>query len=395
MINKKAFLTKAVEEGFKNKVNGYPLTLKHSKGRKLLDYKIYGNSVQDGTPTPDNPIEIQSVGELVTDTSDSNYGKYKIPVTVTGKNYNKTLPIHKYDYSLDYKKYNSTNIAILPKGTYTLSGDYMPTIQFFDINTNERILVPDAVTYNKNFVYSAWDNYALTPTTTFVKQATITVLKDLKITLASTVGELGEFQIEEGNKATEYEPYIEPKTTNIYLNEPLRKLGEYADYIDFKNKKIVRNIKESQINNSSLLNKFGGVKDYSAFFMIKNDLLDYGEEYKYNPPVRSNTFKFHPCGIANSNNSWTRNYQIGASVTANYKRMCFTLPNTITDIASAKEWLTENPIDYFYITSEPDDTETIELPNIPTNKGTNIITVDTTIQPSKIEAEYNSFEKEV
>ena len=195
-------------------------------------------------------------------------------------------------------------------------------------------------------------------------------------------------QLVEGKYTADTIPDKEPVTTNIYLNEPLRKIGDYTDYIDFKNKKIVRNIKESQINNSSLLNKFGGVKDYSAFFMIKNDLLDYGEEYKYNPPVRSNTFKFHPCGIANSNNSWTRNYQIGASVTANYKRMCFTLPNTITDIASAKEWLTENPIDYFYITSEPDDTETIELPNIPTNKGTNIITVDTTIQPSKIEVVY-------
>ena len=30
----------------------------------LINLKLYGNSVQDGTPAPDNPIEIQSVGEL-------------------------------------------------------------------------------------------------------------------------------------------------------------------------------------------------------------------------------------------------------------------------------------------------------------------------------------------
>lgn len=38
---------------------------------------IYGNSVQDGIPTPNNPIEIQSVGELQED------GTYIIPIKVT------------------------------------------------------------------------------------------------------------------------------------------------------------------------------------------------------------------------------------------------------------------------------------------------------------------------
>lgn len=37
----------------------------------------------------------------------------------------------------------------------------------------------------------------------------------------------------------QYEPYIEPIITNIYLDEPLRKIGDYADYIDFKDKKEV------------------------------------------------------------------------------------------------------------------------------------------------------------
>ena len=40
-----------------------PITLQKCKEANLVDYKIYGNSVQDGTPTPDNPIEIQSVGD--------------------------------------------------------------------------------------------------------------------------------------------------------------------------------------------------------------------------------------------------------------------------------------------------------------------------------------------
>ena len=52
----------------------------------LMGIKIYGNSVQDGTPAPDSPVEIQSVGELVTDESDEHYGKYKIPIKARGKN---------------------------------------------------------------------------------------------------------------------------------------------------------------------------------------------------------------------------------------------------------------------------------------------------------------------
>ena len=42
----------------------------------------------------------------------------------------------------------------------------------------------------------------------------------------------------------EYEPYIEPVTTNIYLNEPLRKLEDVEDYIDFENQRVVRYIEE-------------------------------------------------------------------------------------------------------------------------------------------------------
>lgn len=53
---------------------------------------------------------------------------------------------------------------------------------------------------------------------------------------------LKNFQVELGSTATKYEPYIEPITTNIYLKEPLRKMGDYADYIDYKNKKVVRNV---------------------------------------------------------------------------------------------------------------------------------------------------------
>ena len=61
-----------------------PLTIEQSTGDNLVSYKIYGKTTrQSGTPSMTSPKTIQSVGELVTNTSDSNYGKYKIPVIAT------------------------------------------------------------------------------------------------------------------------------------------------------------------------------------------------------------------------------------------------------------------------------------------------------------------------
>ena len=54
-------------------------------------------------PTPSVPIEIESVGDLITDTNDINYGKYKIPVTVNNITTNIYLnePLRKIDeYSI-------------------------------------------------------------------------------------------------------------------------------------------------------------------------------------------------------------------------------------------------------------------------------------------------------
>lgn len=45
---------------------------------EVINYKIYGNSIQNGTPSTESPVEIQSVGDLVTDTTSEYYGKYKI-----------------------------------------------------------------------------------------------------------------------------------------------------------------------------------------------------------------------------------------------------------------------------------------------------------------------------
>lgn len=66
--------------------------------------------------------------------------------------------------------------------------------------------------------------------------------------------DLDSIQIEKGTLSTEYEPYGKYKigvfvnsnskseVYNIFLDEPLRRVGEYCDYIDFKTQSIIRNV---------------------------------------------------------------------------------------------------------------------------------------------------------
>ena len=51
--------TLVVYEAFKNLLASgvLPLTLTKCKGVDLVDYKLYGDSVQEGTPTPEAPVE--------------------------------------------------------------------------------------------------------------------------------------------------------------------------------------------------------------------------------------------------------------------------------------------------------------------------------------------------
>lgn len=97
---------------------GYPLIMENCKAnKKMKQLEIYGNSFQDGTPTPDAPIEVQSVGELVTDVNDANYGKYKIPLLIKGDgetvshNLYLNKPLNKIGNYVDYVDFNDKKVV--------------------------------------------------------------------------------------------------------------------------------------------------------------------------------------------------------------------------------------------------------------------------------------------
>lgn len=66
--------------------------LENGYNDRLYNAKIYGNTYQEKQPTPDNPVEMQSVGELVTE--GEHEGKYRILVMAYNESYEKGIEIY-------------------------------------------------------------------------------------------------------------------------------------------------------------------------------------------------------------------------------------------------------------------------------------------------------------
>ena len=351
---------------------GVPCVLEYSKGKNIRNYEVYGNSVQDGTPTPESPVEIQSVGDLTknllpypyydttktingitfTDNGDGTitvdgtatadiyfflqsnitlssgtyimsgcptggstttyfigfgsstdadigngavrtlpedrtmnlfikilngtavsnivfkpqleegttateyepYG-YKIPIVNSGKN---LLP---YPYHHTTKTENGITFTDNGDGSVTVSGTATEYVDFGFVQAlpcrpnQAYTVVKNGVDVNNvSFVFcDVNENGKITRetvSTTREKTFTVTTLAStayIKLLMkrqqnnAECTGTVKP-TLELGTTATEYEPYRVPVTANIYLDEPLRKIGDYADYIDFKGQRVVRKV---------------------------------------------------------------------------------------------------------------------------------------------------------
>ena len=225
----------------------------------MRDYSIYGSSIQDGTPTPDNPVEVQSVGDLITE--GEHTGKYKIPVNVNGAN-----------------------------------------------------------------------------------------------------------------------------AANIYLDEPLRKIDDKADYINFANKKVVRNI------GKSVLSPDGPYAYYlwsNRHGVMWNGLPE-GGSLKKGLCNRENHFSqagvdVHAMWLGVGNNPYI--YWIGILDALNI----YSAEKTNDEMkAEFKAWLENNPTYVCYPLNTP-VSESVDLPAVKLGKNTNIITVGTAVQPSAVNWQYYKY----
>ena len=387
-IKRLAFMSIAnTIKGFLRKISGVSNVVLNDcvDDASLIDYKIYGNSVQNPEPTPETPVDVESVGEY-----DEETGKYKIPVKCCSKNL-----LGDYIYTDQTTRFHP---VISTSKTYTLKPGVVYTISFYASSTYKNVYFHHHAKTVEGFKTMKLDgtrkSVTVTPTEYITTRNLISIYDNISDGNGS--GLCSNCMVEEGEVATDYEPYREPVTTNIYLDEPLRKIGNIADYIDFEKRMVVRKIGKWMFKN--YYTGGSGIDYYSR----NSPLTDWKTccvALPFENMAKGYTNKLANCFKRVDNNSAFSASMATHGIFSGHPD----LGSIYIDIGDNKSlYNQENPIrnwehwnEAYVIGELATATETpIVLPKLPTIKGTTIYLADTQVQPSNMELSYYSTSKE-
>lgn len=505
MINRKQFLEQRMQAGFERTVKGNVMEIESPLQSNLNNLLIPGNSIQNGTSTPDTPIEVVSVGEKTSNLFNPNQTPVKtnsyLGIPLEKASYTlrlelkegKSIPSGAYFGFIYYLSESATSaqaVWLISNGKLTVnqkpfdsSSFYRPHIACFGadvsniwnsiIDAFDIYLVKEyyttpltyepygykiPITASGKNLYGGESEFVLSTTTNSTHQSYYDAFKvgktytlfgfidntqgtantQFRMSVGKSVdgadtwnycisnsikaGEKGysrttftipetyngklnmQYQVNGGtvtfkdmmlvegsydlSSLPSYEPYHEPITTNIYLNEPLRAIGEYKDYVDFESGKIVRNIFKEFLDAVEYVST--NPRTYKVFLsnISKKPLINgsgnLGDRIGY---AISNKFQ-----KSNVNYDLMGGYQnlIQSYITtAGVNRVAYTFDDSsITTIEQAQEKIGDG-FDVYYVLAEPSE-ETIELPELIVSNNTSVISVDTTVPCSSIEAKYRS-----
>ena len=324
-----------------------------------------------------------------------HYG-YKIPVKVSKENLLKLKDGFMQGSALEY---TSKNQVISKKCISSVQTSYLVQLTQFDEFVGTSKLKPGAYVWglsdvsgtpkitNPYIVLTTSNetiNWNANTPIVLTEEATITqVRSDM---LKYNVGNTHQFRIliQEGDTLTE------PITTNTYLNEPLRRIGDYADYIDFEKKQVTRVVKELICNGTEDWKLLNGGLDLGYYYLI---IGVYGYIVPNNGLNTHLERKTISSTVVNAN---VIGYNAINSSTYNQARVLIRPVTNMKDYTNTTEWVAYlkeqynlgTPMKMYYVLTTPEIEENVELPNIPTLKGTTILSIDTTIQPSNLEVVY-------
>lgn len=192
--------------------------------------------------------------------------------------------------------------------------------------------------------------------------------------------EYKDIMVTEGSDIVHYEPYVEPITTNVYLNESLRKIDSYVDHIDFKNNKVVRNIKERAFTGEENWSIYDRNTDIERLMLSSTDMLKGSSGFS------------NVCLI--DSGAWVKKTFVGqfdSNGIIRFYRPFYTGTLVSSEISHEawKSFLKErynvnNPVKVNYVLATSIEQE-IELPRINTNLGATQISINTDLEPSSYE----------
>lgn len=346
-----------------------------SRGEYLQDYRIYGNTVQNGTPTPENPVEVQGCGERTENLFDVK--SFRNPGNTTENSPYFVTSSEKYAFSFP------VDIG----ETYILS--------FYTKNINVAPSVLDCcVCYGQRLPYSKKNNNLLlqTKTTDVWRFWTIKfTATDDWISIQGLTTYFKEIMLTKGSTSPDnYIPYgykipvtvsdgTDTVTIPVYIgSEPLHKIGDYADYIDFNRGVVVRNIKKFVLTGAE---NFAKNDSFSTLYYLSSGMPKFAIQTAYctHLPSLITYYKTPGCYTILS----------PTSILLNFGESIMDAQPSGNTAAGMKEYLAAQysagtPVTVWCALAEPEEEPLENLLPIQTIKGSDVLTVDTTVQPSEI-----------
>lgn len=212
--------------------NTKAVELENATNELVVEAKVLAHSYQDTTPTPEAPTSISNTGVY-----DETTGKYKVSCYLGS---DKVLA----NYDAIPESYTTS------AGTMTRQGNVMHLVNTTSSSTAisigvtikeifPELKIGDTIMFNIN-TSSTVDHIWIQKPGLLKKGGIITVTQDM---LDSTVNCYTAYSGTLKSTITELSYYKTVKDYTVYLDEPLRRVwkDDYCDYVDYVNKKVVRN----------------------------------------------------------------------------------------------------------------------------------------------------------
>lgn len=240
---------------------------------------IFGNAEQDGTPSPSAPVPIRFVGDE--DNAAPEGYPYKIPVEVISKN---RLPIH----TAEQFAFGSLTMDALSAGEFLINGTISGGIQYSDIATdvdfskidyirfyvNDKTMLGDAsagliirfcTSESRVSLYdisvgalaNGWNLLPLPAKAKAVTSGGVVAFRTVGNNQSVAGLEVKIMGVSESDKYSPFFPYGVPVKNTVYLKEPLRMVGEYAD--EFTPDGVIRRVFARTLDGQRMGYKVGNV----------------------------------------------------------------------------------------------------------------------------------------
>ena len=213
-----------------------------SDNGKIQDMMIYGKSSQDGTPTPENPVEIKSVVNPTVKVCGKNLWNPIAGGYISGNDGAIAEGLKTQSAVTDFIKTSGKDITVIARNfSSAIETSYAYRIGLYNAEKK----------WIKNIFPSNGNKYSIN---TF----NITGIEYIRVSAPSGIYDT--IQIEKGSEATSYEPYTEQSVQLPYtLNAiPVTSGGNVtidgqqyvADYVDVEHGKLVKMVDSSKLDNT-------------------------------------------------------------------------------------------------------------------------------------------------